>query len=72
MELKHCVRGFIPGSGKHLKCICNRWFVTPCDWSLVPIGLCPGSLKLKDTRFHSLNGNCKARRGYTRFHIQST
>ena len=42
MELKHCVRGFIPGSGKHLTCICNRWFVTPCDWSLVPIGLCPG------------------------------
>ena len=42
MELKHCVGGFIPGSGKHLKCICNRWFVTPCDWSLVPIGLCPG------------------------------
>ena len=42
MELKHCVRGFFPGSGKHLTCICNRWFVTPCDWSLVPIGLCPG------------------------------
>ena len=42
MELKHCVRGFFPGSGKHLTCICNRWFVTPCDWSLVPIGLCSG------------------------------
>ena len=27
MELKHCVRGFIPGSGKHLTCICNRWLV---------------------------------------------
>ena len=42
MEFKHCVRGFFTGSGKHLTCICNRWFVTPCDWSLVPIGLCPG------------------------------
>ena len=42
MEFKHCVRGFFTGSGKHLTCICNRWFVTPCDWSLVPIGLCSG------------------------------
>ena len=38
MEFKHCVRGFFTGSGKHLTCICNRWFVTPCDWSLLPIG----------------------------------
>ena len=29
MEFKHCVRGFFTGSGKHLTCICNRWFVTP-------------------------------------------
>ena len=60
MELKHCVRAFFPGSGKHLTCICNRWFVTPCDWSLVPIGLW-----LKLGRAHSLNGTEEATRGFT-------
>ena len=61
MELKHCVRGFIPGSGKHLTCICNRWFVTPCDWSLLPIGY----VGLKLGRAHCLNGTEEATRGFT-------
>ena len=64
MELKHCVRGFFPGSGKHLTCTCNRWFVTPCDWSLLPIGYV--RVEIGTSAFSKWNW-----RGYTRFHIQS-
>ena len=61
MEFKHCVRGFFTGSGKHLTCICNRWFVTPCDRSLLPIGY----VGLKLGRAHCLNGTEEATRGFT-------
>ena len=64
MELKHCVRAFFPGSGKHLTCICNRWFVTPCDWSLLPIGYV--RVEIGTSALSKWNW-----RGYTRFHIRS-
>ena len=64
MELEHCVRGIFTGSGKHLAYICNRWFVTPCDWSLVLIGYV--RVEIGTSALSKWNW-----RGYTRFHIQS-
>ena len=64
MEFKHCVIGFFTGSGKHLTCICNRWFVTHCDWSLLPIGYV--RVEIGTSALSKWNW-----RGYTRFHIRS-